>query len=356
MGTVVEFKPVSSMPAAEITGEERKVSIKDGYTQIADELIEKLASTKLGGREFRLLMVVIRKTYGYQKSEDWISLSQMADMSVLDKANCSRLVDGLVRRQILTIRKRGHDRLLSINTQIDHWQDAKRGVVKNDNKVVKNDKISCQKRQETRENDNHNKHINNKHNLKDYVPTDVETTPVEQFVSNDHSEIVLEMVNQSDQPVEKNHCADQNTMVSQSVQPTDQPKTKTRKPTLTFTEADMVFAVYMAKCIDAVNGATEKRRNLDSWANELRKMREIDGRDPESIVAVFNWVNQDDFWQTNIQSPATLKKKFAMLHGKYLKATGQHHLGNHHENNGSAGQQHRSQQEYINDLRWMDEL
>ena len=322
---LIQF-PVSAQPVPETTGEQRKVSIENGYVRLANELVEKLSCIKLGGREFRLLCVVIRKTYGYGKKEDWISLSQMADMTNLDKANCSRLVDSLVKRQILTSRKRGHDRLLGINTQIDQWQEKKQRVVKNDNKVVKNDNKHCQKRQQNRENDNHNRHINNKDNLKDNVPAHVETMMV-------------------DQPI-----ADQSTMVSQN----RQQKTKTRKPVYRFTEADMAFALYMAQCIDAVNGTEEKRRNLKNWAEELRKMREIDGRNPEQIAAVFSWCNQDDFWQNNIQSPATLRKKFAMLNGKCLKASGKHFGMNNYENNGTAGQQHCSQQEYIDDISWLD--
>ena len=307
---LIQF-PVSAQPVPEATGEQRKVSIENGYVRLANELVEKLASTKLGGREFRLLCVVIRKTYGYSKKEDWISLSQMADMANLDKANCSRLVDALVKRQILTTRKRGHDRLLGINTQIYQWQEtkpaSKKGVIKNDNKVVKNDNKQCQKRQQTRENDNHNRNINNKDNLKDSVPTPAETTPV-------------------------------------------QPKKKSKS--LKFTPEDRQFAEYMAERIDAVNGLSDKRRNLDNWADELRKMREIDDHSPETIANVFTWANRDNFWQSNIQSPDKLRKQFNRLYGECRKSN--HFGASHHENNGSAGQQHRSQQEYIDDISWLD--
>lgn len=310
---LIQF-PVAAQPVPETTGDQRKVSIENGYSRLANELIEKLACTKLGGREFRLLCVVIRKTYGYGKSEDWISLSQMADMAHLDKANCSRLVDALVKRRILTIRKRGHDRLLSINTQIDQWQEAKKGVVKNDNKVVKNDKKSCQKRQQTVENDNHKRKINKKENIKESVPTAVETLPIEK--------------------------------------PVDQPTSKTKS--LKFSPEDRQFAEYMAERIDAVNGLSDKRRNLDNWANVLRLMRQVDERSPEDIAMVFNWANQDHFWQSNIQSPEKLRKQFIRLYGECRKSN--HFGASSHENHRATGQQHSSQQEYINDLRWMEDL
>lgn len=56
-----------------------------------------------------------------------------------------------------------------------------------------------------------------------------------------------------------------------------------------------------------------KEPNLDSWANEVRLMRERDKRTDEQIRSVFEWANQDDFWQSNILSPAKLREKFDQL-------------------------------------------
>ncbi|ELU16560.1 hypothetical protein CAPTEDRAFT_203755 [Capitella teleta] len=309
----------------------------DGHTRIAHGLLEELMQVKkykLSGREYAVLMVVLRKTYGYMKTEDWIALSQFELMTGIEKSNCRKVILSLVDRKILNRSVNGNDQKLSININVSEWllespskqaaatkKQAKKQIWLNSTISESNSTISESNSTISESNSTTTIDKDNNNTLKDNVTTPVLTTPVEQFVSDDHSVELHEMVNQADQPVLENHIPDATEMVSQSDQPTDQPKTKTRKPSHKFTEADMAFALLMAQRIDAVNGTEEKRRNLNNWADELRKMREIDGRDPEQIAAVFNWCNQDDFWQTNIQSPATLRKKFAMLNGKCLKAS-----------------------------------
>lgn len=56
-----------------------------------------------------------------------------------------------------------------------------------------------------------------------------------------------------------------------------------------------------------------KAPNLDKWANEIRLMREQDGRTDAEIRAVFTWANQDGFWRSNILSPGKLREKFTTL-------------------------------------------
>lgn len=52
--------------------------IKNGYTPIANEVMEALARADLSGRELRVLLVVMRKTWGWQKKNDRISVGQIA--------------------------------------------------------------------------------------------------------------------------------------------------------------------------------------------------------------------------------------------------------------------------------------
>lgn len=47
--------------------------IVDGYTRIANELLDALIRSGLTKRELRVVLVVIRQTYGYNRSSDDIS-------------------------------------------------------------------------------------------------------------------------------------------------------------------------------------------------------------------------------------------------------------------------------------------
>jgi hypothetical protein len=88
-------------------------------------------------------------------------------------------------------------------------------------------------------------------------------------------------------------------------------RNKTRRA-LRFDAADMTTAVWMFSLIQAID-AKAKKPNLDGWANEIRLMREQDGRADQEIREVFEWANQDNFWRSNILSPGKLREKFTTL-------------------------------------------
>jgi hypothetical protein len=67
-----------------------------------------------------------------------------------------------------------------------------------------------------------------------------------------------------------------------------------------------------------------KKPDFDKWADEIRKMVELDKHTPKEIAKVFEWANNDNFWRINILSPSKLRQKFSQLHAK---------MGNQHEIN-----------------------
>lgn len=67
---------------------------------------------------------------------------------------------------------------------------------------------------------------------------------------------------------------------------------------------------------------THKKPNLAAWASEVRKIREIDKRPAEEILELFRWANADNFWKTNILSPAKLREKWDILTVKRKERTG----------------------------------
>jgi len=78
------------------------------------------------------------------------------------------------------------------------------------------------------------------------------------------------------------------------------------------TEEDDLLAKRMFEEITVVN-ATVKEPNWDRWANEIRLMREQDGRSHSQIWRVFSFANKDHFWSHNILSPGSLRKHYARL-------------------------------------------
>ena len=56
-----------------------------------------------------------------------------------------------------------------------------------------------------------------------------------------------------------------------------------------------------------------KTPTFESWANEIRLMRERDGRTHKDICELFKWANEDEFWSANILSPSKLRDKWDQL-------------------------------------------
>lgn len=74
---------------------------ENGYTPIANEILESLAYLRLPGECWSLLMVIFRNTYGYQKKTDWISLNQMMAKTGMGKPNISRAKKKLIARNLI---------------------------------------------------------------------------------------------------------------------------------------------------------------------------------------------------------------------------------------------------------------
>ncbi|WP_410681535.1 helix-turn-helix domain-containing protein [Avibacterium paragallinarum] len=85
-----------------------------------------------------------------------------------------------------------------------------------------------------------------------------------------------------------------------------------KKSRFKFSDDDMTAAQWIFGLILKLNPNT-KTPSFDSWANEIRLMRERDGRTHREICGLFQWANQDLFWKTNILSPAKLREKWDQL-------------------------------------------
>lgn len=77
--------------------------LEDGYTRLANEIVEVMAKLKLSNYEARVLWAVWRKTYGWHKKEDWISFSQFREITGIEHdSHISRSIKSLVEKKILT--------------------------------------------------------------------------------------------------------------------------------------------------------------------------------------------------------------------------------------------------------------
>lgn len=85
-------------------------------------------------------------------------------------------------------------------------------------------------------------------------------------------------------------------------------------------EVDFELAEWIMKGVRRIK-PDMKIPNMVTWAEDCRKMRVLDNRTPRQIAEVFKWANNDHFWQTNVLSPAKLRKQFDQLEIKSKQVT-----------------------------------
>lgn len=97
---------------------------ENGFTKLANELIEHLSSVQMSGSEWQYVMCIIRKTYGYQKKEDWITNSQVVEMTSLKKERVSEAKSRLLARKIVTENRNK----ISLQKDWEQWVELRKSV------------------------------------------------------------------------------------------------------------------------------------------------------------------------------------------------------------------------------------
>jgi phage replication O-like protein O len=83
-----------------------------GHIDIANEIVDHLSSYHLSGNEWMILWVVLRKTWGWHKKEDAISLTQFEKTTHLSRPSVKEALNKLVGKKVLVVGKK----VLGINT------------------------------------------------------------------------------------------------------------------------------------------------------------------------------------------------------------------------------------------------
>lgn len=104
--------------------------LEDGHTRIANTILEKIIASGLNGTELACLLFVIRKTYGFNKLKDEISLTQFEKVIPTSRRHIVRALKILQLVNILTLVKKGASvncsNLWAFNKDFDSWQLVKK--------------------------------------------------------------------------------------------------------------------------------------------------------------------------------------------------------------------------------------
>lgn len=115
---------------------------EDGFTPIANELFEAFYRCKLLEYERCVVMCIWRKTYGWNKKEDWVSNSQIFEETGIALPNITRTIKSLIAKKLLV--KCG--RKVAVNKDYEQWKVEWRKLSHQITKVISpdNKKLSHQ--------------------------------------------------------------------------------------------------------------------------------------------------------------------------------------------------------------------
>lgn len=146
---------------------------ENGYTKIANEIMEALAGIRISGEARQCLDVIIRKTYGYNKKDDHIALSQFYLLTKMPKSEICRALRKLATMN-LVIGKKANDNgnIYRFNKDYSTWKPLAKKPT-----IGKDAKGRWQKSQSALAKKGHTKDNTTKDNTKDILLA----TPTEEF-------------------------------------------------------------------------------------------------------------------------------------------------------------------------------
>ncbi|EZB69400.1 replication protein [Escherichia coli O157:H7 str. K4396] len=98
--------------------QERNVAdLDDGYARLSNMLLEAYSGADLTKRQFKVLLAILRKTYGWNKPMDRITDSQLSEITKLPVKRCNEAKLELVRMNI--IKQQGG--MFGPNKNISEW-------------------------------------------------------------------------------------------------------------------------------------------------------------------------------------------------------------------------------------------
>ncbi|ALF02521.1 Replication protein O [Salmonella enterica subsp. enterica serovar Litchfield] len=264
---------VINFPVPDVAPKEPRVAdLDDGYTRLANELLDAVMCSGLPETELCILMAVWRKTYGYNKKMDWISNEQLEEMIQKHHTHCSTAKNSLIRKKVLI----QEGRRVGMNIHISEWQTKNNGFCKTLAKPAKKTlaEVANAPKQKLL-------------TTKDKLTKD----NIKRSTSENSDE-------SSDKPRKKPHVL--------------KPEAAIQRGNKWGTAEDLTAAEWMFDLIKTISPSARKP-NLAGWANDIRLMRECDGRTHRDMCVLFRWACHDSFWAGNVISPAKLREKWTQL-------------------------------------------
>lgn len=95
--------------------------LENGYITIAIEFFDNLRVMHLSGNEWIVLLFIMRKTWGWHKKSDRISLTQFTKDTKLNRSTVNKNIKSLVAKQILVAKQQPVGNIYQIQKDYSQW-------------------------------------------------------------------------------------------------------------------------------------------------------------------------------------------------------------------------------------------
>lgn len=102
--------------------ETKSPQLEDGYIRVANELFDAILRAKLKYSTQTVLLVVLRKTYGYGKKEDDMSASQIGELCGMSRQHVTTALNELADMNIISKRPGVYGAIVGINKDYSQWK------------------------------------------------------------------------------------------------------------------------------------------------------------------------------------------------------------------------------------------
>ena len=95
--------------------------LSNGYTKVANEIQQLKPRLRLSGREWQCFEAVIWLTYGWNKKQDRVTNTVIAELTGLSDTHVSDALKSLAERKIIFSQKQGMMKIVGVNTDLSAW-------------------------------------------------------------------------------------------------------------------------------------------------------------------------------------------------------------------------------------------
>lgn len=284
-----------------------KADTEDGFTRIANLILEALSMVRINSTQTGICLFLMRRTYGWNRSQDAVSLGDFAAACGTSKTYVSRQLADLLQKKIIRrlTYEPGKTPVYAFCTNINEW-DA--GCI-NIQALADNDRCGlyecapencsdetntegCGLSDQTRVND---RGLSNQtsYGLSNRIRVGLS----EPATPNQPQTITKPMISTALKTIRK-------TMKEKRIYSSD---------TLQYQLSELL----LQKILEHLPGY--KKPDLQKWATNMDLILRLDKRPPEEVKAVIIFAQGDPFWQPNILSIDKLRKHYDQLNLKRIQ-------------------------------------